>query len=84
MDQTIQSMKRLLDFKTERLVLFTSVGKIIEDGRAALEGCIAYLENLSMKDEAFEGQRLYSKRDHSRIFSGVSRCIRSPFFEGKP
>ena len=36
MGETIQSMKRLLDFKTERLVLFTSVGKIIEDGRTEI------------------------------------------------
>lgn len=49
MGETIQSMKQLLDFKTERLVLFTSVGKIIEDGRPALEGCIDYLKNLSAK-----------------------------------
>ncbi|HOO91578.1 MAG TPA: MBL fold metallo-hydrolase [Syntrophales bacterium] len=49
MHETIRSMKRLLACNTERLVLFTSVGKIIEDGRGALERCIAYLENLSMK-----------------------------------
>ena len=70
MDQTIQSMKRLLDFKTERLVLFTSVGKIIEDGRAALEGCIAYLENLSMKAKHLKDRGYTVKEIIQDIFVG--------------
>jgi len=37
-------------------VLFTSVGKIVEDGRAALEGCIDYLEDLSMKVKNLKGK----------------------------
>ncbi len=56
MGETVRSMKRLLDLETERLILFTSVGKIIEDGRGALQGCIGYLENLSVRAKGLKDQ----------------------------
>jgi len=56
MGQTVRSMKRLVDLETERLVLFTSVGKIIEDGRDALRGCIGYLEDLSARAKDLKGK----------------------------
>lgn len=40
----IASMRLLAGVNTARLVLFTSMGKIFEQGREALETCIAYLE----------------------------------------
>ncbi len=40
----IASMRRLASLPTGRLVLFTSMGKIIPGGREALEACAAYLE----------------------------------------
>jgi glyoxylase-like metal-dependent hydrolase (beta-lactamase superfamily II) len=49
MGEIIKSMKKLLDLSTERLVLFTSVGKIIEEGRSALQSCIDYLEELALQ-----------------------------------
>jgi len=49
MELTIQSMKRLIDLDTERLVLFTSVGKIVADGRRVLGASIEYLETLADK-----------------------------------
>jgi ribonuclease/clavin/mitogillin len=49
MGVTVGSMKKLMDYDTERLILLTSVGKIIENGREALETCIDYLEDLSGK-----------------------------------
>lgn len=70
MSKTIQSMKKLLDFKTERLVLFTSVGKIVEDGRAALEGCIDYLEDLSMKVKNLKGKGYTVGEIVQNIFGG--------------
>lgn len=45
----IRSMRKLLDVPTERLVLFTAVGKIVEDGRKALAACINYLTELAAK-----------------------------------
>ncbi|MBW2648524.1 MAG: MBL fold metallo-hydrolase [Deltaproteobacteria bacterium] len=70
MGETIQSMKRLLDFKTERLVLFTSMGKIIEDGRAALEGCMDYLENLSQKAKNLKDRGYTVEEIIQDIFGG--------------
>lgn len=70
MDETIQSMKRLLDFNTERLVLFTSVGKIIEDGRTALDGCIQYLENLAMKVKNLKNKGHTIEEIIQNIFGG--------------
>ena len=43
------SMRKLVDFPADRLVLFTSVGKIVEDGRSALIRCIAYFSELAGK-----------------------------------
>jgi glyoxylase-like metal-dependent hydrolase (beta-lactamase superfamily II) len=48
MGETIRSMQNLLVLETGRLVLFTSVGKIIKEGRRALQSCIGYLEGLSL------------------------------------
>lgn len=56
MGRTVRSMKRLVDLETERLVLFTSVGKIIEDGRSVLRGCIGYLEDLSARAKDLKGR----------------------------
>jgi hypothetical protein len=42
-------MHKLLALPTDKLVLFTSPGKIIEDGRKALTDCIRYLNDLSIK-----------------------------------
>lgn len=50
--EIIQSMQRLLALPAERLVLFTSVGKIVEDGRAALGACIDYLTRLAARAQA--------------------------------
>ena len=40
----IASLRLLAGLDTARLVLFTSMGKIFEQGREALEACISYLE----------------------------------------
>ncbi len=47
--ETIKSMKKLVELQTERLILFTALGKIIQDGRKNLKICIEYLEDLSQK-----------------------------------
>jgi len=54
MGKTIASMQRLIDLPTDRLILFTSVGRIVEDGRRALRDCIEYLRNLSCRAKALE------------------------------
>jgi hypothetical protein len=47
MGKTVESMKKLMALPMERLVLFTSVGKIIPQGRQALARCVDYLEELA-------------------------------------
>jgi glyoxylase-like metal-dependent hydrolase (beta-lactamase superfamily II) len=43
----ISSMLLLAGLPTERLILFTSMGKIIPDGRQALEDCVQYFKEIA-------------------------------------
>ncbi len=70
MGETIRSMKRLLELETERLVLFTSVGKIIEDGRSALQTCIDYLEELSRRAKGLHKRGIDIDDIVNEIFGG--------------
>ena len=70
MGETVRSMKRLLDLETERLILFTSVGKIIEDGKGALKGCIGYLEDLSAQAKSLKGRGYTVEEIMRDIFGG--------------
>jgi glyoxylase-like metal-dependent hydrolase (beta-lactamase superfamily II) len=54
MGETVASMKRLIDLPAERMILFTSVGRIVEEGRQALRDCIQYIEDLSRRAKALE------------------------------
>ncbi|TAL33024.1 MAG: MBL fold metallo-hydrolase [Spirochaetes bacterium] len=49
MRATVDSMRKILSALPDGLVLFTSVGKIVTDGRRALGECIGYLEEYSGK-----------------------------------
>ena len=68
MGETVASMKRLIDLPTDRLILFTSVGRIVEDGRRALWDCIQYIEDLSRRAKTLE-----------KDGRGVSEIIRELF-----
>lgn len=56
MREAIKSVERLISLDAERLILFTSVGKIIEKGREALAACIRYLKDLAGKSKGFRDQ----------------------------
>jgi glyoxylase-like metal-dependent hydrolase (beta-lactamase superfamily II) len=47
--QTILSLKKLLETKTTDLVLFTAGGRIVRNGRRAVQTCVDYLEDISEK-----------------------------------
>lgn len=47
--EIIKSMRKIIYLPTEKLVLFTSLGRIVEDGRKALTDCIDYLTGLTTK-----------------------------------
>jgi len=64
----IESMKLLAGLPMERLVLFTSMGKIIPDGRGALLACTGYLEGLTDQVKAFASQGLAQAEIRERIF----------------
>ncbi|WXG39230.1 MAG: MBL fold metallo-hydrolase [Candidatus Freyarchaeum deiterrae] len=47
--EIIRSMRKLVELPTDRLILFTGIGRIVDNGRAALRSCADYLEDLSRK-----------------------------------
>nr|MDO8135598.1 MBL fold metallo-hydrolase [Candidatus Njordarchaeum guaymaensis] len=47
--EIIKSMRKLVRLPTRRLILFTALGRIVQDGRLALQSCADYLEDLSRK-----------------------------------
>jgi len=51
-----RSMRQLVDLQTEKLILFTGLGNVVEDGRAALQSCIDYIHSLSRRVKALDGQ----------------------------
>lgn len=63
-----RSMQRLVDLKTEQLVLFTSLGNVVPDGREALKSCIAYLKDLSQKSKNLEKQGLSPGAIRDKLF----------------
>jgi len=64
----IRSMRLLAGLDTERLVLFTSMGKIIPDGREALLQCADYLEGLDEQVHALSAQGMDPVEIRERIF----------------
>lgn len=68
--EIIRSMNRIMDLPTERLVLFTAVGKIIEDGRKALKTCVDYFTGLAQKAKEMEKAGSSTDEIVSGIFGG--------------
>ena len=56
METTVASLEGLAALETQRLVLFTSSGRIVEDGRKALGECVGYLRSLSRKAKDLRAQ----------------------------
>jgi endoribonuclease LACTB2 len=50
----MKSMRLMIGLPCERLVLLTSVGKIVLDGRKALSDCISYMTGLAEKTAALK------------------------------
>jgi glyoxylase-like metal-dependent hydrolase (beta-lactamase superfamily II) len=70
MAETVASLRRLIAVDSERLILFTSVGRIVEDGRRALGDCIRYIEDLSLKTKALKGNGLGVPEIVRELFGG--------------
>ncbi len=76
MGETVASMKTLIALPCERLILFTSLGRIVEDGRQAMESCIHYLEDLSGRAKALEREGLGVAEIILRLFGGEHHFAR--------
>ena len=63
-----RSMQKLVDLKTDQLILFTSLGNVVQDGREALQSCIAYFKDLSLKAKRLEKQGLSTGAIRDRLF----------------
>jgi len=63
-----RSMQKLVDLKTDQLILFTSLGNVVQDGREALQSCIAYLKDLSLKAKRLEKQGLSAGAIRDQLF----------------
>jgi hypothetical protein len=61
-------MQKLVDLKTDELVLFTGGGNVVQDGREALRACIAYLKDLSLKAKRLAKQGLSTSAIRDQLF----------------
>lgn len=73
MSETIKSMERLISCDSARLVLFTSVGKIVETGREALTATIGYVHTLARRSKELSSQGYDIDGIVTEIFGGEHR-----------
>ena len=76
--EIMESMKKLIDLKTHRLILLTSIGKVVQDGRRALQSCLEYLQDVSQRAKQLEKEglsidtirdKLFDREDHLAGFT---------------
>jgi small ligand-binding sensory domain FIST len=65
-------MRELLDLQAEKLILFTGLGNVVEDGREALQSCIEYIHGLSQRARELERQGLSTGVMVNRLLGGES------------
>jgi glyoxylase-like metal-dependent hydrolase (beta-lactamase superfamily II) len=70
MGETIRSLERILAATPSQLILFTSVGRIEERGREALEANIRYLRELAEKAQGLNKQGRSVEEIIQHIFGG--------------
>ena len=68
MGETSRSMQKLIDLKTDELVLFTGLGNVVQDGRETLRACTAYLRDLSLKAKQLTKQGFSTSAIRDQIF----------------
>lgn len=74
--EIIRSMKKLIDLKTDRLILFTSIGNVVQDGRRALQSCIDYFRDLSQRAKQLDKKGLSIEAIRDRLFERESHLAR--------
>jgi glyoxylase-like metal-dependent hydrolase (beta-lactamase superfamily II) len=68
--QTIRDLEKLIDLGTDRLVLFTSIGRIVEDGREKLQACVDYFQRLSREAKALKEEGLSIPEIRDKLLGG--------------
>lgn len=70
MEETIRSLEMILAATPSQLILFTSLGRIVEKGREALEANIRYLRELAKKAQSLHKQGRKVEEIIADIFGG--------------
>ena len=70
MQTTVASLERLAALDTQRMVLFTSSGRIVENGLKALGECARYLRAFSRKAKALQAQGRSVEEIMDALFGG--------------
>jgi len=70
--ETVSSMQKLIRLQTDELVLFTSVGRVVQDGRAALRSRIQYYRDMRDRAIALEREGLSVAAIRERLFGEES------------
>ncbi|MGC9196917.1 MAG: MBL fold metallo-hydrolase [Syntrophobacteraceae bacterium] len=68
--EVIRSMRKVIEASGNRLVLFTGVGKIVEDGKKALCDCIGYLTDFAQRAREMKRSGLAGEDIVKRLFGG--------------
>ena len=66
------SMRKLVAMDTNRLVLFTSMGRIEEEGRGALNECAGYFEDIIAEVDSLNSRGMDEESIRDNIFGGES------------
>jgi glyoxylase-like metal-dependent hydrolase (beta-lactamase superfamily II) len=67
-----RSMKKLVEMQTEKTILFTGLGNVVEDGREALQACVDYIQSLSQSATILEKQGLSPSAMVNQLFGRES------------
>jgi len=70
--EIVASMNKLIGLRMDRLVLFTSLGNVVQDGREALQACVDYLRDLSRKAKELDARGLVTSAIRERLFGEES------------
>jgi len=70
--EVARSMKKLVDLQTNGLILFTSLGTVVQDGRESLQSCIAYLRESSQRAKELKKQGLSITAIRDKLFGRES------------
>jgi glyoxylase-like metal-dependent hydrolase (beta-lactamase superfamily II) len=72
----VRSMKRLLEFETEGLVLFSALRTVEKEGRRALQSAIDYFEDLAVKSKDLHRKGMAVPAIVDKLMGGESAFAR--------